>query len=155
MKKTAGAVLALLTLAGLAQAEENVPVVPFPDPQCTKPDLESIKVPKLTAEHGHYDYSAPMGSYNSRIKAYNQAAEAYSSCIHAYVESANLATKRIQDHANADVKRITDNANATMSAIHAKVNRAISEANDVALAQNTSTDALRTPPETRPPPRHQ
>ena len=149
MNKSAAALLTFLTLAGPVQAEDNVPEVPFPDSHCTKPDLESIKLPKLTAEHGHYDYTTPVGSYDSRIKAYNKAAAAYHSCIHAYVESAGIQTKKIQDQANAEVKRITDIANASMSAIHAKVNTAILEENNFALAQEAATAALREAPDTR------
>lgn len=148
MNKTTAASLALLIVAASAQAEDDVPGIP--DPTCTKPDLGSIKVPKLAEAHGAYDYSGPVGSYNSRVTAYNRAAEAYNSCIHAYIDSANLETRKIQDQANSDIKRITDKANASMGTIHAKVDRAISEANDFARAQETSTGALRAAPADRP-----
>jgi len=150
MQNWPAVLLALLILAGPAQAEDDVAGLPFPDPQCAKPDLGSIKVPKLTEAHGGYDYSGPVGSYNSKVTAYNRAAEAYNSCIHAYIDSANLETRKIQDQANSDIRRITDKANALMGAIHAKVDRAISEANDFARAQETSTGALGAAPADRP-----
>ena len=140
MKKTAAVMLALLSLAGPAQAEENVPVVPFPDPQCTKPDLNLIKPPEL--KHvGNMYHLGPVGSYNSRVKAFNRATEVYASCIHTYVEDANREVERVQNQANSDMKRIRDNANATMAAIQDKIRKAVAEGNDFVAEQNAMAAA--------------
>lgn len=136
---------------GMAQVKEAVPATAYPDPQCIKPDVNLIKPPKLGDAVGNvYDpadaaaYNAKARRYNSQVKAFNQGSEAYSSCIHKYVDDASREVKRIQDQANADLKRITDSSNATIDAIQAKMKRAVTELNDLAMDQKNSTRSMET-----------
>jgi len=152
----------------MAQVAETVPTTAYPNPQCAKPDVKSIKPPKLTDEtdlpdtrlsRGHQHiaqqwvreadaaevaaYNARARAYSSQAKAFNQTSATYRSCIQSYVENASREVKRIQDQANADLKRITDNSNAAIDTIQAKIKQAVAELNDLATHVNSTAD-LRT-----------
>ena len=111
----------------------------YPDPQCTKPQVNLVK-PGVSN-----DNSGAVGSYNSKVRTFNKDAAAYSACMHAYIDKANGDVKRIQDKANADLKQITDRANASMKAIQDKIRQAVTDANSVSADLNQETAKLRKP----------
>lgn len=132
---------------GLAQSAQAVPATAYPEPQCTKPDLKSIKPPKLNDAGDPGDvaaYNARARAYNSQVKAFNQTFATYRSCVQTYVETANREVKRIQDQANADLKRITENSNAAMDAIQDKIKRVTAGLNDLVRDEENSTAASQT-----------
>jgi hypothetical protein len=125
--------------AGMAQVAATVPATSYPDPQCTKPDVNLVKQPKPEG-NGPDDvaaYNAKARKYNSQVKAFNQGAASYRSCVRDYVDNASREVKRIQDQANADMKRITDSSNAAMDTIQAKIKRAVTELNDLAAQESS------------------
>jgi ElaB/YqjD/DUF883 family membrane-anchored ribosome-binding protein len=131
---------------GMAQVAETVPTTAYPNPQCAKPDVNSIKPPKLTDGTDAAEvaaYNTRVRAYSSQAKALNQTSATYRSCVQSYVENASREVKRIQDQANADLKRITDHSNAAIDTIQAKIKQAVAELNDLATHAN-STAALRT-----------
>lgn len=80
MEKIFGALaVAVITFtsvnAGMAQVSEAAPSTAYPDPQCTKPDIKSIKPPKLNDARDAGDvaaYNAGARAYNSEVKAFDQ-----------------------------------------------------------------------------------
>jgi hypothetical protein len=136
-------VLATISIycADVAVAQDADRMQPYPDPQCTKPDLGLIKPPKL-GDVTDDTYNARARAYNSHVKEFNRTSEAYRTCVHAYIGNANREVKRIQDQANADLKRVTDNSNAAMDAVQGKVKQAISDLNDFARAEESAMAAL-------------
>ena len=135
MQKTIGALALILTLyAHFAMAQDAA--APYPDPQCVRPDLASIKPPASNND------AAQVSIYNAKVKTFNREAKAYSACIRAYVDSANQEVTRIHDKAGQDQKRLAENANAAMKAVQDKIQRATAEANAITAAQESGGAAL-------------
>ena len=128
MEKTLGAWVLAVALCASSAMAQPADVAPYPDPQCTKPDL--VKPPSSNND------AAQVGIYNARIKRFNREAKAYNDCIHAYLDSANLEVTRIHDQAGIDQKRLADAANAAMKAVQDKIQRALAQSNAVIAAQN-------------------
>ena len=138
MKTPIGALILGVTLASapcaMAQAEMTKAAAPYPDPQCSKPDL--IKPPLSNND------TAQVSIYNAKVKTFNREAKAYNICIRAYVDSANQEVTRIHDKAGQDQKRLAENANAAMKAVQDKIQRATAEANAITAAQESGGAAL-------------
>ncbi len=138
MKEFVGALaFAVAVSAGTdcAMAQDAVPAPAWPDPQCTQPDLNSIKPPMSNND------SAAVSIYNAKVKSFNTQAKAYNICINAYVESSNLESKRIHDQASIDQKRLAENANASMKTVQDKMQKALADARAISAAQENGTTA--------------
>jgi len=130
MPKTVAALaFAAALCARSAMAQEAA--APYPDPECGRPDLASIKPPASNND------AAQVSIYNAKVKTFNREAKAYNACIHAYVDSANQEVTRIHDKAGEDQKRLAENANAAMKAVQDKIQRATAEANAITAAQES------------------
>ena len=130
MPKTLTA-LAFTAALGAHSAMAQEAATPYPDPECGRPDLASIKPPASNND------AAQVSIYNAKVKTFNREAKAYSACIRAYVDSANQEVTRIHDKAGEDQKRLADNANAAMKAVQDKIQRATAEANAIIAAQES------------------
>ena len=130
MRKTIGA-LAFVATLGAHSAMAQDAAAPYPDPQCVRPDLASIKPPASNND------AAQVSIYNAKVKTFNREAKAYNICIRAYVDSANQEVTRIHDKAGQDQKRLAENANAAMKAVQDKIQRATAEANAIIAAQES------------------
>ncbi|MEO7054443.1 MAG: hypothetical protein ABI191_05675 [Rhizomicrobium sp.] len=128
MKKPIGALILWVALASAPSAIAQDAAAPYPDPQCTKPDL--IKPPMSNND------TAQVSIYNAKVKLFNRDAKAYNDCVRAYVDKANLDVTRIHDQAGIDQKRLADNANAAMKEVQDKIQRALAESNALIAAQN-------------------
>jgi hypothetical protein len=132
------AFLACLSSVAGAQAPAALPVGGnYPDPDCTKPQVNLVKP-------GAWNNSEAVDSYNLKVRRFNQAVTAYDSCMHAYIDKANGDVKVIQDKANADLKQITERANASMKVIQDKIGQAVADAKSVSASLDQETAKLRT-----------
>jgi len=130
MKMPIGALILGVTLASAPCAMAQEAATPYPDPQCSKPDL--IKPPLSNND------TAQVGIYNAKVKLFNRDAKAYNDCVRAYIDKANLEVTRIHDQAGIDQKRLADNANAAMKDVQDKIQRALAESNALIAAQNNT-----------------
>jgi hypothetical protein len=110
--------------------------VVYPDPHCTKPQVNLVKP-------GAWNNSEAVDSYNSKIKKFNREAAAYDACMHVYIDKANDDVTAIRDKANADLKRTSDHANASMKAIQDKIRQAVADGKSVVAAVDEQTARLR------------
>jgi hypothetical protein len=130
------ALAAFLTcLSSAAGAQTPVALPGYPDPGCTKPQVNMVK-----PETGN---SNAVSTYNVKVKTFNKQAGAYNACMHAYIDKANGDVKTIQDKANADLKQVTERANASMKVIQDKIRQAVAEAGSVTAAIEEQTAKLR------------
>jgi len=138
MKKQLALAAILLCISSSAWPQTPGPdVATYPDPQCTKPQVNLVKPTSLVDNYG------TVYAYNAKVKAFNRDAAAYSACIHAYIDKANGDAKAVQDKANADLKQITERANASMKVIQDKIKQAAADANSVSATLNEDTAKLR------------
>ena len=136
--------LACLSSAAGAQTPATLPDgASYPDPHCTKPQVNMIRPGTQINSGNNAIDSGPVGSYNAKVKAFNKQAVAYDACMHAYIDKANGDVKTIQDKANADLKQVSERANGSMKAIQDKIRQAVAEAKSVAADIDEQTARLR------------
>ncbi|HVW73025.1 MAG TPA: hypothetical protein VHC39_05265 [Rhizomicrobium sp.] len=116
-------------VAAAAWGQSETAPADYPDPQCARPQVELIK--PVNTYSNHIDDSAPVGSYNQKVRLYNSQARDYDACMHAYIDTANAALKRVQSDANDRIHQITNDANARLKMIEAKIAAAVRDANQV------------------------
>ncbi|HEX4176904.1 MAG TPA: hypothetical protein VHY57_00635 [Rhizomicrobium sp.] len=118
-------------LAGTACGQGEIAHAPadYPDPQCARPQVQLIK--PINTYSSHIDDSAPVSSYNQKVRLYNSQARDYDACMHAYIDTANAELKQVQTDANDRIHQITNDANARLKAIEGKIAAAVRDANQV------------------------
>jgi hypothetical protein len=117
-KKTAALIIAFVACAQNAMAQGS----DYPDPQCVKPDLDSVKPPQasnLLDQSEAASYNVKVRAYNAKMKTFNQASKDYSACIHAYIDKADRDAQHIQDQANAAIKSINAKMQAAATSLNA------------------------------------
>ena len=138
MKKQLALAAILLCISSSAWPQTPGPdVATYPDPQCTKPQVNLVKPTSLVDNYG------TVYAYNAKVKAFNRDAAAYGTCMHAYIDKANGDVRAIQDKANAELKQITERANASMKVIQDKIRQAVADAKSVNTAMDEETAKLR------------
>ncbi|HEX4272872.1 MAG TPA: hypothetical protein VHZ32_15885 [Rhizomicrobium sp.] len=116
-------------MASMAWGQNETVPADYPDPQCARPQVQLIK-PANTYSN-HIDDSAPVGSYNQKVRLYNGQARDYDACMHAYIDTANAELKRVQTDANDRIHQIANDANARLKTIEGKIAAAVHDANQV------------------------
>src|ERR1700748_438360 len=65
----------LMANAAWGQSETAPAPADYPDPQCARPQVQLIK--PVNTYSNHIDDSAPVGSYNQKVRLYNGQARDY------------------------------------------------------------------------------